>query len=60
MNKPKLLSLIIDNGYFSFGERPGKLFYMRLSSPGVNPLQLRVRVKKHAADDLSIHLGIAT
>lgn len=49
-----------DNGYFSFDKRPGKLFHLRLSSPGVNPLQVKVHLSKHAAYDLSIHLSIAT
>lgn len=49
-----------DNGYFSLEQRAAKLFYIRVSSPGVNPFQLRVRVKKHAARDLKIHPSIAT
>jgi hypothetical protein len=49
-----------NNGYFSFEKPPGKLFYMRLSSPGLNPLHLRVRVNKRAAHDLTLHLSIAT
>lgn len=50
-----------DNGYFSLEKPPGKLFHLRFSSPGVNPLQVKVRLSKHAAqDDLSIHLSIAT
>jgi hypothetical protein len=49
-----------DNGYFSLEKPPGKLFYLRFSSTGVNPLQVKVRLSKHAAQDLSIHLSIAT
>jgi len=50
-----------DNGYFSLEKPPGKLFHLRFSSPGVNPLQVKVRLSKHAAQDgLSIHLSIAT
>jgi hypothetical protein len=49
-----------NNGYFSFEKPPGKIFYLRLSSTGVNSLQLRVRVDRHAAHDLTIHLSIAT
>jgi len=59
--KTVLSSTITDeSGYFAFEKPPGKTFYMRLSSPGVNPLQLRVRISKHAAHDLTIHLSIAT
>lgn len=49
-----------DNGYFSLEKPPGKLFHLRFSSPGVNPFQVKVRLSKHAAQDLSIHLSIAT
>jgi Carboxypeptidase regulatory-like domain len=49
-----------DNGYFSMRTVPGKLFYIRFSSPGNNTYQLRVRIKKHAAHDLKIHLSVAT
>jgi hypothetical protein len=49
-----------DNGYFSMEKPPGKLFYLRFSSPGVNPFRLKVRISKHAAHDLTIHLSIAT
>ena len=49
------------NGYFSL-EKPktGDLFYIRLSASGVNPFQLRVRVKKHGPRELKIHLSNAT
>lgn len=43
------------NGYFSFQKPPGSLFYLRFSSPGLNPFQVTVRVSKHAARDLTIH-----
>jgi hypothetical protein len=49
-----------DHGYFSLKKPAGKLFYIRLSSPGINPFQLRVRIKKHASRDLTIHLSVAT
>jgi hypothetical protein len=49
-----------DNGYFSLEHPPGYLFYLRFSSPGVNPFQVKVRISKHAAHDLSIYLNIAT
>ncbi|MGH9707147.1 MAG: hypothetical protein ACRD5R_10365 [Candidatus Acidiferrales bacterium] len=50
-----------DHGYFSL-ERPatGKLFYIRLSAPGINPYRLRVRIQKHGPPELTIHLSIAT
>jgi 5-hydroxyisourate hydrolase-like protein (transthyretin family) len=50
-----------EKGYFSL-EKPatGKLFYLRLSAPGMDTYQLRVRIKKHAAHDLAIHLIVAT
>src|SRR6266700_4115809 len=41
-------------GYFSFGNVPGELFYVHFSSPGINPFQLRVRIKKSAKRDLTI------
>jgi hypothetical protein len=49
-----------DAGYFSLEKPPGKLFNLRFSAPGVNPLQVKVRLSKHATHDLSIHLSIAT
>jgi hypothetical protein len=50
-----------ENGYFSI-EKPatGKLFYIRLSAPGMNLYQLRVRIKTHAAPELTVHLSVAT
>jgi hypothetical protein len=50
-----------EKGHFSL-EKPatGKLFYIRLSAPGVDIYQLRVRINKHAAPELTIHLSIAT
>lgn len=48
------------DGHFSFENQPGKLFYIRFSSPGFNPFQLRVKVKKGAKRDLAIHLYVAT
>jgi hypothetical protein len=50
-----------DHGYFSL-EKPaaGKLFYIRLSAPGINPYQLRVRIRKQGPPELTIHLSIAT
>lgn len=49
-----------ETGYFSLEKTAGKLFHLRFSAPGVNPLQVKVRLSKHAAHDLSIHLSIAT
>ncbi len=49
-----------ETGYFSLAKPPGKLFHLRFSSSGVNPLQVKVRLSKHAAQYLSIHLSIAT
>jgi hypothetical protein len=50
-----------DRGSFSL-EKPanGKLFYIRLSAPGLDIYQLRVRIEKHAAPELTIHLSNAT
>jgi hypothetical protein len=50
-----------ENGYFSL-EKPatGKLFYIRLSAPGMDPYQLRVRIKMQAARELIIRLSVAT
>ena len=49
------------DGYFSFQKPPAaKLFYIRLSAPGMDFYELRVRIKKQAAKELTIHLGIAT
>jgi hypothetical protein len=47
-------------GYFSL-ETPktGDLFYLRLSAPGVNPYQVRVRIKKNARSELRVHLSNA-
>jgi hypothetical protein len=49
-----------DKGFFSLKKPRGQLFYMRLSSYGVDPYQLRVRVSKLARHNLHIHLTIAT
>jgi hypothetical protein len=49
-----------DNGQFSLVPPEGKLFHLRFSSPAVNPLQVKVRINKHWAHDLNIHLTIAT
>lgn len=50
-----------EKGHFSL-EKPAtsKLFYIRLSAPGMDIYQLRVRIKKNAAAELTIHLSVAT
>jgi 5-hydroxyisourate hydrolase-like protein (transthyretin family) len=50
-----------EKGYFSL-EQPasGKLFYIRVLAPGMDIYELRVRIKKHAAQELTIHLSVAT
>lgn len=48
-------------GYFSLRKvATGKLFYLRLSAPGLDIYQLRVRIRKHAAKELAIHMSVAT
>lgn len=50
-----------EQGHFSLSQpATAKLFYIRVSSPGMDIYELRVRVKKHAAQELTIHLSIAT
>lgn len=50
-----------EKGYFSL-ERPatGRLFYIRVSAPGMDIYELRVRIDKQANRELSIHLSVAT
>jgi hypothetical protein len=50
-----------EKGYFLL-EKPvtGKLFYIRVSAPGMDIYELRVRINKHATEDLTIHLSGAT
>ncbi len=49
-----------ENGYFSLEEpTTGKLFYIRVSAPGMDIYELRVRIKKRA-QDLVIRLSVAT
>lgn len=50
-----------EKGYFSL-ERPatGKLFYIRVSAPGMDIYELRVRIDKQATQELTIHLSVAT
>lgn len=50
-----------EKGYFSLEKQAtGKLFYVRLSAPGMDIYELRVRIKKHAVEELTIHLSVAT
>jgi hypothetical protein len=50
-----------ENGYFSLEKPPsGKLFYVRVSARNMDIYELRVRIKKQAAKELTIHLGVAT
>ena len=50
-----------ENGHFSL-EQPatGKLFYIRVSAPGMDIYEFRVRIQKHTAPELTIHLSVAT
>ncbi len=47
-------------GHFSL-EPPkrGKLFYIRVSAPDMNIYELRVRIKKQAAQELTVRLSVA-
>ena len=50
-----------ERGYFSLEKSAtGKLFYIRLSGPGLDIYQLRVRIEKHATPELTTHLSSAT
>ena len=50
-----------ERGHFS-REQPvaGKLFYIRVSAAGMDIYELRVRIKKHAGQELTIRLSVAT
>jgi hypothetical protein len=48
-------------GYFSLEQpKTGKLFYIRVSAPGMDIYELRVRIKKQTTQELTIHLSVAT
>ena len=50
-----------EKGRFSLGPPArGKLFYIRVSAPGMNIYELRVRINKHATQELTIHLSVAS
>jgi hypothetical protein len=48
-------------GHFSL-ETPktGRLFYIRVSAPGMDIYELRVRINKHSTQELTIRLSVAT
>lgn len=49
------------NGRFSLQPvEKSKLFYLRVSAPGMDIYQLRVRIDKHTGQVLNIHLSVAT
>lgn len=49
-----------DKGHFSLKQgRTAKLFYLRVSAPGMDTYQLRVRIHEHARQELSIGLSVA-
>jgi hypothetical protein len=37
-----------------------KIFYLRVSAPGMNIYQLRVRIDKRSVHEIRIHLSVAT
>jgi hypothetical protein len=50
-----------EKGHFSLEpQETGKLFYIRVSAPGMNIYELRVRINKHSTQELTIHLSVAT
>ena len=50
-----------EQGHFSLAQQAkGKLFYIRVSAPGMDIYELRVRIDKHAPQKLTIHLSVAT
>jgi hypothetical protein len=50
-----------EKGHFEL-EQPatGKLFYIRVSAPGMDIYELRVRIDKRAAQEVTIDLSVAT
>jgi hypothetical protein len=60
--KTVLASTMTDEkGYFAL-QKPaaGTLFYIRLSAPGMDIYELRVRIEKQATPELTIRLSVAT
>jgi hypothetical protein len=50
-----------EKGHFSLrSPANGKLLYIRVSAPGMNIYELRVRIDKHATQELTIHLSVGT
>jgi 5-hydroxyisourate hydrolase-like protein (transthyretin family) len=50
-----------DKGRFSLEPvAKSKVFYLRVSAPGMNIYQLRVRIDKQVGQELKIHLSVAT
>ena len=50
-----------DKGYFSLDKiAREQLFYIRVSAPGMDVYDLRVRIEKQAAQELTIRLSVAT
>jgi len=50
-----------EKGHFSLKPlATGNLFYIRVSAPGMDIYELRVRIDKHATQELTIHLSVAT
>jgi hypothetical protein len=50
-----------EHGHFLLDQpKTGKLFYVRVSAPGMNIYELRVRIKKRAKQELTIRLSVAT
>jgi Carboxypeptidase regulatory-like domain len=50
-----------DKGHFSLEPlAKSNLFYLRVSAPGMDIYQLRVRIDKHAGQELNIHLSVAS
>lgn len=49
------------NGHFSLEQvARSRLFYLRVSAPGMDIYQLRVHIDKHSGQELNIHLSVAT
>lgn len=50
-----------EKGYFSLRQpAAGRLFYLRVWAPGMNIYDLRVRISKKTAKELTIRLSVAT
>jgi 5-hydroxyisourate hydrolase-like protein (transthyretin family) len=50
-----------EQGHFLLEQpKTGKLFYVRVSAPGMDIYELRVHIKKQSTQELTIRLSIAT